>query len=321
MQVRYNFLSSHLRLDAAWCQNFKQLAALAIPNLSKTFSNNKTQLSLWRYFHLQERRQMDLKGREFNSPRALLEDPKHLLGITLTTRKTRSYHPCLVPPGAWDDWQALAINHPMPWRKVSCTAVSQLLHSMGICATSPKKTDARLLISFYKRKGTAWQIFSSVSQLQPKPAATCSSDDPRLSWISTSFKMYRKQFLTRTPKCNWNCWKCLRMGRILHSAGEKEHSKSSHVSSKMKHLFVTAQNNTNNPTEVCSYQCSNTLLDYISLLTSVTSMKVTLGEHTKEEPMHHPSIQIQHFFETLSILDEPKYTEKLQVNFVRIFKM
>lgn len=45
----------------------------------------------------------------------------------------------------------------------------------------------------------------------------------------------------------------------------------------------------------------------------------TGGDHTKEE--HHPSIQIQQSFEILSILDEPKYTEKLQVNFVRIFKM
>lgn len=135
-----------------------------MPNLSKTFSNNETQLSLWRYYHLQERRQMDLKGRGSNSPRAPLEDLKHLLGITLTTRETRSYHPCLVTPGVWEDWQALAINHPMPCRKVSCTAVSQFLRSMGICATSPKKTDASLLIGFYKRRGTAWQIFSSVSQ-------------------------------------------------------------------------------------------------------------------------------------------------------------
>lgn len=181
---------------------------------------------------------MDLKGRGSNSPRAPLEDLKHLLGITLTTRETRSYHPCLVTPGVWEDWQALAINHPMPCRKVSCTAVSQLLRSMGICATSPKKTDASLLIGFYKRRGTAWQIFSSVSQWQPQPGATCASDDPRLSWISTSFKTHRRQSLTCTPKCNWNCWKCLKTWRILHSAGEREHSKSSHVSSAKSNTYL-----------------------------------------------------------------------------------
>lgn len=238
MQVRYNFLSSHLWLEAAWCQNFKQLAALTMPNLSKTFSNNETQFSLWRFFHLQERRQMDLKRRESNSPRALLEDPKHLLGIALKTTETSSYHPCLVTPGAWNDWQALAINHPMPWRKVSCTAVSQLLCSMGICATSPKKTDASLLISFYKRKGTAWQIFSSVSQLQPKPGATRASDDPRLSWISTSFKMYRKQFLRWTPKCNLELLEMSENVKNSSFCWGKEHCKSSHVSSAKSNTYL-----------------------------------------------------------------------------------
>lgn len=186
MQVRYNFLSSHLRLEGVWCQNFKQLTALAVPNLSRTSSNNETELSLCRFptCQLQERRQAELMGRGSNSVRALLEAPKP--SITLTTR-TRSLCPCLLASGVQDDRQACVHLPLVSLRRAERSAIPPWVSSSAARASVPpslKKTDARLLICFYERERTAWQIFWSVSQLQPKPGTTHTSDDPRLELIT-----------------------------------------------------------------------------------------------------------------------------------------
>lgn len=186
MQVRYNFLSSHLRPEGVWCQNFKQLTALTVPDLSKTSSNNETELSLCRFptCQLQEKRQAELMGRGSNRLRALLEAPKP--SITLTTR-ARSLCPCLLGSGARDDRQARVHLPFISLRRAGRSAipqwVSSLRHGQASVPPSLKKTDARLLICFYERERTAWQIFWSVSQLQPKPGTTHTSDDPRLELI------------------------------------------------------------------------------------------------------------------------------------------